>query len=49
MHFLDTETKIFTALENTIQVLGFELVLVSIINEGGKTLKIIIRDSYGWK
>ena len=46
MQFSDVETKIFNFLIPTIELLGYELVLTKIVNEGGKTLRIVI-DSKG--
>jgi ribosome maturation factor RimP len=42
MQFSDTESKIFELIEPTVNSLGFELVLVSITNDGGRVLKVII-------
>ena len=42
MQFSDTETKISRLIEPTINSLGFELVMINIINDGLKTLKVII-------
>jgi ribosome maturation factor RimP len=49
MQFSDTETKIFNLLEKTINLLGFDLVLVSLVNDGIKTLKVIIDGKNGVK
>ena len=42
MQFSDIETKIFDLINSTIDLLGLDLVLVKLVNEGGKTLQIII-------
>jgi ribosome maturation factor RimP len=49
MHFSDTETKIFSLLDKTINLLGFDLVLVTMASEGARTLKIIIDGQNGVK
>lgn len=49
MYFSDTETKIFNLLDSTINLLGFDLVLISLVNEGGKTLRVIIDGKNGVK
>jgi ribosome maturation factor RimP len=42
MKFTDKEIKIFNLLEPTIELMGFELVLVNITNHAPKMVKIII-------
>ncbi len=42
MKFTDIEIKIFKLLEPTIELMGFELVLINIINNEPKVVKIII-------
>ena len=49
MHFSDTEAKIFSLLEKTIHLLGFELVLITMTSEGARTLKVIIDGQNGVK
>jgi ribosome maturation factor RimP len=49
MKFTDTETKIFNLLEPTIDLMGFELVLINIINNEPKIVKIIIDGKNGVK
>jgi ribosome maturation factor RimP len=49
MHFSDTEAKIFNLISPTIDLLGFDLVMVTIASEGAKTLKIIIDGKNGVK
>ena len=49
MKFTDIEIKIFNLLEPTIELMGFELVLVNIINNEPKVVKIIIDGKNGIK
>jgi ribosome maturation factor RimP len=47
MQFTDIETKIFNLLEKTINLLGFDLVLVNLIGSGAKTLRVVIDGKNG--
>ena len=49
MNFSDTETKIFNLLEPTVNLLGFDLVIVTLAADGSRALRIIIDGKNGVK